>query len=196
MALAYAEGIAVEYWDFTPPLEAVYCEYPTLPPVIGLSRSLFRSRRHFRTVLAEELGHHFTTLGYQIPHEHYHYANRLQVGRAERRAIVWAAKHLIPEDSLSRALSRDIVEPWELADYFDVDEQLARLRLEALGGEKCYWARNRFDGASDGEITTMWTGGYADDDEELHVESADDHGAHGLIRQHDSGYGCRTEGLS
>ncbi|KUK51875.1 MAG: hypothetical protein XD78_2337, partial [Desulfotomaculum sp. 46_296] len=44
-------GIKVEYWDFRPPLEAVYWSFPGIPPVIGLANSLFESRPHFRCVL-------------------------------------------------------------------------------------------------------------------------------------------------
>ncbi len=67
LKFADEQGIIVEYWDFEPPLEAVYWSAPGVPPVIGLSRALFSNRAHFRCVLAEELGHHFTSVGSAIP---------------------------------------------------------------------------------------------------------------------------------
>ena len=84
---AEANGIRVEYWDFAPPLEAVYWSVPEqgIPPVIGLSRSLFSNRAHFRTVLAEELGHHFTSARDGLPKTFFHYRDRLEVKREEYR---------------------------------------------------------------------------------------------------------------
>lgn len=129
-------GIKVEYWEFRPPLEAVYWSFPGLPPVIGLSDSLFESRAHFRCVLAEELGHHFTTAGEAIPKTFFHYSNRLEVSRAEYRAIRWAALHLIPLDKLQQAVKRGICERRELAEHFDVTEDMVdfRLRLPDVRG--------------------------------------------------------------
>ena len=94
---AEANGICVEYWNFAPPLEAVYWALPEMPPMIGLSRSLFSNRAHFRTVLAEELGHHFTSARDGLPKTFFHYRDRLEVSREERRALRWAAEFLVPE---------------------------------------------------------------------------------------------------
>ena len=128
---AEANGIRVEYWDFAPPLEAVYWSAPRLeiPPVIGLSRSLFSSRAHFRTVLAEELGHHFTSARDGLPKTFFHYRDRLEVKREEYRALKWAANFLIPADKLREAVGTGIKEIWGLAEYFEVDEDLVRFRL-------------------------------------------------------------------
>jgi len=132
-------GIKVEYWDFRPPLEAVYWSFPGIPPVIGLANSLFESRPHFRCVLAEELGHHFTTAGVAIPKTYFHYRDRLEVSRAEYRAMRWAALHLVPLDKLQQAVRWGVCERWELAEYFDVTEGLVdfRLRLPDVRGR---WA--------------------------------------------------------
>lgn len=128
---AEANGIRVEYWDFAPPLEAVYWSAPGLgiPPVIGLSRSLFSCRAHFRTVLAEELGHHFISARNGLPKTFFHYRDRLEVRREEQRALQWAARFLIPTNKLREAVKRGIKECWELAEYFGVDEELVRFRL-------------------------------------------------------------------
>lgn len=126
---AESHGIKIEYWDFVPPLEAVYMSSPGIPPVIGLSRSLFDSRAYFRCVLAEEIGHHFTTVGSALPETHFHYSNRLDVSRAEYRALRWAAEYLIPLERLEECLHNNISEIWNLAEYFDVTEQMMRFRL-------------------------------------------------------------------
>lgn len=136
----YAEnlGIRVEYWDFPPPLEAVYWSAPDMgiPPVIGLSRSLFSCRAHFRTVLAEELGHHFTSARDGLMKTFFHYRDRLEVSREEQRALRWAARFLIPTGKLLEAAKIGIKECWELAEYFEVDENLVTFRLRLLKRSK------------------------------------------------------------
>jgi Zn-dependent peptidase ImmA (M78 family) len=130
LKMANEHGIAIEYWDFQPPLEAVYWTAPGMPPVIGLSRALFSNRAHFRCVLAEELGHHFTSVGQAIPQTSFHYRDRLNVSRAEYRALRWAAQHLIPLDELRKAIIEGVRERWELAEHFDVTEDMIDFRLQ------------------------------------------------------------------
>ena len=84
---------------------------------------------HFRCVLAEELGHHYTTVGSCLPRTYFHYRDRVEVSRAEYRALRWAAQWLMPLDKLAQALKRGIVEIWDLADYFYVTEDMAKFRL-------------------------------------------------------------------
>lgn len=129
LKMADEHGIIVEYWDFRPPLEAVYWSFPGLPPVIGLARSLFDSRAHFRCVLAEELGHHFTSTGNSIPLTLFHYRDRLEISRVEYRAMRWAALHLMPLDKLRLAFRKGIYERWELAEHFDVTEDMVDFRM-------------------------------------------------------------------
>jgi len=131
LRLAEHEGIKIEYWDFKPPLEAIYWSYPGLPPVIGISNTI-TSRAHFRCVLAEELGHHFMTVGETIPKTFCRYRDRLEISKAEYQALKWAALHLIPLDKLQRAIRLNIKQRWELADYFDVTEEMIDFRLRLL----------------------------------------------------------------
>jgi Zn-dependent peptidase ImmA (M78 family) len=140
LKMAYEHGIVLEYWDFQPPLEAVYWAAPGLPPVIGLSNSLFKSRAYFRCVLAEELGHHFTTVGQAIPRTFFHYShrNRLRIARAEYQAMSWAAQYLVPHKKLSEALKKGIIKRWELAEYFDVTEEMINFRLKLQDFKKEY----------------------------------------------------------
>lgn len=129
--LAEKEGIDIEWWDFSPPLEAVYWALPGLPPIIGLSSWLEQgSTAHFRCVLAEELGHHYTTTINAIPQTFFHYRDRLEVSRAEYRALRWAALHLMPRDDILRAIKSGLVERWQLAEYFNVTEEMVDFRLK------------------------------------------------------------------
>lgn len=128
--LAEENGIDVLYWNFMKPFEAVYLVVPGCPPVIGLCRSLFNSRAHFRSVFAEELGHHFTSAGTNALKPHFHFTDKLCYSRAEYKALKWAANYLIPEEQLKWAIQkRGITEIWQLADYFCVDEEMVDFRL-------------------------------------------------------------------
>jgi len=129
-SLAEREGIIIEWWNFKPPLEAVYWALPDMPPVIGLANSLKDAPRPYvRCILAEELGHHFTSAGYRIARTYLRYRDRLEISRTEYRALKWAAQMLIPLDKLVWAFDRGIVEVWELAEYFDVTEDMVIFRL-------------------------------------------------------------------
>lgn len=129
LMLAAKHGIEVVFWDFAPPLEAVYWTYPGLPPYIGLSRRILSSTAYFRSILAEELGHHFTTVGQALPKAYFHYRDRLAVSKAEQLALRWAAKYLMPYSRMKKAIKEGAKEIWELAEYFNVTEELVRVRL-------------------------------------------------------------------
>lgn len=135
--LAEENGVDVLYWNFKKPYEAVYLAFPGCPPVIGLCRSLLNSRAHFRSVFAEELGHHFTSVGTNALKPHFHFVDKLLYSRAEYLAMKWAANYLIPEDALKFAVQKKgLTEIWQLADYFCVDEEMIDFRLRLLGNMK------------------------------------------------------------
>ncbi len=136
--LAEKEGVLVEWWDFQPPLEAVYLLIPSIPPIIGLAESLkTASTAYFKCVFAEELGHHFTSLLYTIPGQtFFHYRERLKISRSEHRALKWAAQQLIPKERLFAAVKKGISQPWELAEHFDVTDEMIQFRLNLPDAKK------------------------------------------------------------
>jgi Zn-dependent peptidase ImmA (M78 family) len=125
--VATQNNIRVEFWNFDWPLEAIY--YDEKRPWILLSKELFSDRAHFRSVLAEELGHHFTSAGDRIIRADADYQDVLEIGRQEYRAKVWAARFLMSVEDLERAFCRGLKHDWELAEYFCVDKQLINVRM-------------------------------------------------------------------
>src|SRR5690554_5773292 len=105
-ALAEKNGVSVLSWDFKKPFEAVYLALLGCPPVIGLCRSRLNSRAHFRSVFAEELGHHFTSAGTYVLKPHFRYSDKLLYSRDEYRAMKWAANYLIPEEELKYVIQK------------------------------------------------------------------------------------------
>ncbi len=145
LKLAHEEGIKVEYWDFEPPLDGIYVAVPGLPPVIGMSNRLFESSPRFRCVLAEELGHHFTTVGDALPKKFFHYRDRLSVSKAEYRALKWAAEYLMPRAKLERAFRSGCTEIWGLAERFGVTDEMAKFRLEMISDNKIAEGRQIYE---------------------------------------------------
>lgn len=124
---AYDHGIEIDYWDFVYPVEAIY--FNAGHPRIALAKSLFKSRAHFRTVLLEELGHHFTSSGDRIIKANSSYKDILEIGQQEYRALAWAARYIMPAAELEKAFAQGLRYNWELAEHFIVDEQLVKLRI-------------------------------------------------------------------
>ncbi|MBP2657264.1 MAG: hypothetical protein H6Q69_296 [Firmicutes bacterium] len=127
--IAKHEGIIVETFPLQPPLYGVYLCQPGSKPVIGLSNVIATDRER-RCIMAEELGHHFTTVGQCIPREFYHRNMRSNINRAEHKAMRWAAKHLIPKCRLIQAIESGITTIWDLTEYFNVVEDILLFRLK------------------------------------------------------------------
>lgn len=133
IALADAENIVVEYTKLKRPIRGFYCCEPGCQPVIGLSHALKSNHRLHRCVLAEELGHHFTSTGERISKRHHSIQDRLTIDKCEYKALRWAAMHLVPEDDLLDAIRDGLYEIWELAEEFDVTENMMRFRMRLFG---------------------------------------------------------------
>lgn len=127
------EGIAVYWFHFKPPVRGIYWCPDGIRPAIGLDHSLERNRRELRCVLSEEVGHHYTTGGNCLTKTFYSFRDRIQTSIEERRAMEWAATYLIPETQLIKAFKKNITTVWELAEYFDVTEEMVNFRLKMAG---------------------------------------------------------------
>lgn len=128
--IAEEHKINVMYLDFEYPLNGIYIHRKGKQPGIGLSSHIRGNTPLLRCVMAEELGHHFTTVGDCIPKKFFSYADRLAVDKFEYKALKWAALYLIPLTKLVQAVKQGYREIWELADYFNITENMFRFRLE------------------------------------------------------------------
>lgn len=78
-------------------------------------------------ILAEEIGHHMTSVGDII--DQTDIRNRKQEHKARR----WAFKTLVPLDDINRAIEHGHSELWEMAEYLEVDEGFLREALRYYG---------------------------------------------------------------
>lgn len=130
--IAQNEGILVQDFPLRIPLKGIYICENGKPPLIGLS-TYINTNIERRCIMAEELGHHFTTAGNCIPCEFYNYNDRVTISRMEYKALKWAAYYLMPEHDFLDALKSGLCEMWELAEHFEVTEEFVKFRLRLFG---------------------------------------------------------------
>ncbi len=84
---------------------------------IFLDFSQIPSTRLMKGICAHELGHAATGALHKVssPFE--------TVERSEYRAKRWIAQNILTEEEFREAFSCGYIEPWELAEYFDLPEQ-------------------------------------------------------------------------
>lgn len=126
--LCYREGIVLSVENFKPPLNGIYISCDGLHAIILANRILDNIPLR-NVVLAEELGHHFTLAGNNLPAEHWNRLNRCNYSKDEARAIRWAAIHLIPVHELMQASRDDIITVPKLAEYFQVTPSFVVYRM-------------------------------------------------------------------
>ena len=87
-------------------------------------------QRERRCTLAHEMGHYHNSslINHVEPRSEY---ERTLNQRVEHRANRWAAEHLIPQRDLEQYLDKhETAMAHDLADYFDVTEEVAAFRME------------------------------------------------------------------
>lgn len=132
LSIADSENIKVHFFDFSGPVKGIYIAKPNLPIIIGLDNSLKDNLPLQRSVLAEELGHHFTSSGYCLCRNFYDYADRIGICKTENKALRWAAKFLISDNDLISALKEGINTNGYLAEHFTVTLEIIVIRLNLL----------------------------------------------------------------
>jgi Zn-dependent peptidase ImmA (M78 family) len=130
LKLAYSNGVVIEYFDKPLPYEAFFYQDDGLPPTVFMSKNLFKSVYHYRSVLGHELGHFFTTQGSRSFKPYLTFREQVENDICEYRANKWAANYLVPQLQLDKAIREGRTSIWELMDVFRVDEQTMLFRLE------------------------------------------------------------------
>ena len=108
--------------------------------VIIIDDSLNNDPIHFKCILAEEIGHYFTTIGDNMPYKGITYRKRVAIDKEEEKAIKWAVDYLIDTTRLLHYLSTNLYDRFdELVDYFEVTEEYLLLKLQFMGRQKLHW---------------------------------------------------------
>ena len=134
--LCYREGIVLSIEDFKPPLNGIYISCDNLHAILLSSRILDNLPLR-NVVLAEEIGHHFTLSGNNLPTEHWNRLHRCNYSKDEARALRWAAIHLIPSHELLQASCDGMTTLPVLAEYFQVTPSFVAYRM-SLPDVQCF----------------------------------------------------------
>jgi len=90
-----------------------------------------------RCILAEELGHHFTSVGKSIyPAANFPFWQSYQ-SKQELKALKWSANQLIPFSTLKKAIhNQSMRDIYDLSEYLNVTPELLTFRLKLLPQEQ------------------------------------------------------------
>lgn len=126
------ESIMLEEVNFkSKSIEGIYFKASDLYPIIGINKNLINNSKKYISVLAEELGHHFTSIG-NLVSECITYREKLNKSKQEKRARIWAANFLISDKEIIRAILQNINTLYGLSLHFNVTEEIIKYKLLSI----------------------------------------------------------------
>ena len=132
LQLAEDENIIIHYTDYLPyNLGGLYVEIGGVGPIINILNSIKDNHYEFIEVLAEELGHYFTSAGDSLNNVTT-YTDKLNVCRCERKALKWACNFLVTKEDLVNALEFGCKSYYEFSEYIGVSEEIIKYKFELL----------------------------------------------------------------
>jgi Predicted Zn peptidase len=133
------EGINLINWDFVEPVRGIYVRQPSIPPFIGISTAILDIPSAYFSVLAEEIGHHFTIPSNMTSTTCLNYRDRLSISVLEHKALCWAADFLIDIEDIRSAFAKGYNNYKELSIFFGLSEELVMYRMSMPDAIKlCY----------------------------------------------------------
>ncbi len=109
----------------------IYLNAPGIPPTIGISKSILDNKCKYLSVLAEELGHHFTSLG-NLTITSKNYSEKLIKNKQEYKAKSWATNFLISDDEFIQALYDCISTPCDMCEHFNVTDEILKYKIASI----------------------------------------------------------------
>ena len=121
--IAEKENIIIKFVDEIPEVfaEALYISKFGIR-IILMANILKSNTIRMTEVLAEELGHHFTSMGDNI--EPKNYFDKVNIDKCEAKALRWACNFLVPKDELIDELRKKPTSIDELADGLSVSRDI------------------------------------------------------------------------
>lgn len=121
--IAEKENIIIKFVDEIPEVfaEALYISKFGIRMIL-MANILKSNTIRMTEVLAEELGHHFTSMGDNI--EPKNYFDKINIDKCEAKALRWACNFLVPKDELIDELRKRPASIDELADGLSVSRDI------------------------------------------------------------------------
>lgn len=149
LSVAETENIIIEHIKLNENIQGAYSSYETLQLIL-INENIPQGSPLYRSVLAEELGHHFTSVGNYAAST---YSGQLFTGKEENRALSWAADFMLDTGSfLQKAVM--FQERNLLLEYFKVEPFILDRKIEIMEHKKNYWSVDEKSGINirDGHI--------------------------------------------
>lgn len=131
------ENIIIEYVDFSPTIQGIYYKADGYLPIIGINENIVSNRKLFACVLAEELGHHFTSIG-DSSAEYYSLVGRINLNRTELAALKWATEYLLSLDEIVHAIKKGFENIEGLSDFLCVTDEFLLERFKFMAKKQPY----------------------------------------------------------
>ncbi|WP_447409775.1 ImmA/IrrE family metallo-endopeptidase [Clostridium perfringens] len=112
-------------------IEGIYFKVSEMNPIIGIHKNLLTDTRKYISVLAEELGHHFTSSG-NLTSESITYSDKLNKSKQEKRARIWASNFLISDNEIIGTILQNINTIYGLSLHFNVTEEIIKYKLLSI----------------------------------------------------------------
>lgn len=109
----------------------MYLNIPDIAPVICISKSINNNRCKYLCVIAEELGHYFTTVG-NLTVKSQNYSEKIQKEKKEKKAKLWASKLLISDKDFVQALYKCIPNQYNMCDYLNVTSEILKFKILSI----------------------------------------------------------------
>lgn len=121
--IAEKENIIIKFVDEIPEVfaEALYISKFGIRMIL-MANILKSNTIRMTEVLAEELGHHFTSMGDNI--EPKNYFDKVNIDKCEAKALRWACNFLVPKNELIDELRKGPASIDELADGLSVSRDI------------------------------------------------------------------------
>lgn len=121
--IAEKENIIIKFVDEIPEVfaEALYISKFGIRMIL-MANILKSNTIRMTEVLAEELGHHFTSMGDNI--EPKNYLDKVNIDKCEAKALRWACNFLVPKGELIDELRKRPASIDELADGLSVSRDI------------------------------------------------------------------------
>lgn len=88
---------------------------------------------HYNSILAEELGHYYTSYGEHLPSTHNTYDDKVKLDRTELYAAKWACDYTIQDQELlAHIRDNHLTDFEEIAEYFHINKMLLLKKFEFM----------------------------------------------------------------
>lgn len=112
-------------------MDGLYLKLPDCCPVIFIRKSILSDMKKYKSILSEELGHHFTTIG-DLTIESENYQEKLYKNKKEILAKKWAANFLISDEEFEQALCNCISNNCDICDFFNITDEILRYKIYSI----------------------------------------------------------------